>query len=489
MTRKLLKDVSASTIQVIVNQLLGLAVFLLISFYLSKDAYGELNWSIAVMAFITTVLGLRLEQIVVKKSAAVQDASGIMTLFMIHVLLSGAGFYLLLFILSFIFPTFFTAHNMLLLLALSQLFIFFSSPFKQTANGKERFDYLAIMSSTSNLIRSIALFFIIAFYHLSIQWVLIIFITSSFFELVVSFFFVTRLMKIPLSAKISFGDYKIFLKESLPQIGAAVLMAGISRLDWILLGFFSTASLTAEYSFAYRVYELSPFPLLVIAPVLISRLARYFTNHSEQSLLQKKKELSLLIRTEMIAATLIPLVLNIIWTPVIDSLTGNKYGAVNQWTFFILSICIPFQYINNIIWSAHFTQNRLKLIFRITLITFCIILTGDLLLIPLYNVKGAALVYLSAVIIEYINYMRSSELSKIRETWQSLFICLTAAGCSGFAAFYFLDDILWRLVFALSLFFILLLATRQLRTNDMIYVLQLVRNKKPDESNNSAITK
>lgn len=477
MTGKLLKDVSASTLQVMITQVLGISVFLLTSLYLPKDVYGELNWSYAVLMFITTVLSLRLEQIVVKRAAVDQDPSAIMTLYMIHVLLSGMGFYLILLFLSFIFPLFFTVHFFLLILGISQLLAFFSSPFKSVTNGKERFGYLAVMSSTAILIRTIGLSIIIIFFHLTIQWVMAIFIASSFIELAVCFYLVNNRMQIKLTTHIRFTDYIHLLKESLPQIGVAVLMAGISRMDWILLGFFSTASLTAEYSFAYRVYELSPLPLLIIAPVLLSRFSKYFASNTEQMLLQKKEKLSLLVRSEMIVATFIPLVLNIIWVPFIDSLTGNKYGAVNQSTFLILSCCIPFQYISNLIWSAHFAQNRLKLILRITLITFCIMLAGDMLFIPLYNVKGAAFVYLAAIIIEYINYMRSSALSKIRETWQSLFICFMTAAGSGLAAFCLFDNVLWRLVLALPLFFLLLLATRQWRINEFRYILKSLKKR------------
>jgi O-antigen/teichoic acid export membrane protein len=484
MNPKLFKDISASTIQITVNQVLSLVVFLLTSLYLPKDTYGEFNWSLAVLTFITTVLSLRLEQIVVRKAAALQDASSILTLFMLHVLLTGIGFYLLLLLFSFLFPSFFGVHYMLLLLAISQLFNFFASPFKQVANGKERFGYLAVMSSTANLLRSIGLFVAIVFYQLSIQWVLGIFIVSSLVELAISFFIVTRLMKVSLTSKVDFRDYKILILESLPQLGSAVLMAGINRVDWILLGLFSTASITAEYSFAYRVYELSPFPLLIIAPIILSRFSRFFAAHSEDSLLKRKKELSLLIRLEMIAATLIPLILNIIWTPLIDGITDSKYGAVNQFTFFILSVCIPFQYIINILWSAHFALNRLKLIFRITIITFCIILIGDLVFIPLYNARGAAIVYLTAIIIEYFNYLRSSKLSGIKETWQSLLICLFAAIGSGLASFYFFEEMFMRLAFALALFFLIVLATRQLRISDIRYVFQpVIQGKRNSDQN------
>ncbi|HKO79658.1 MAG TPA: oligosaccharide flippase family protein, partial [Chitinophagaceae bacterium] len=458
MPGKLLRDLSASTLQVITNQALGVIVFLITSLYLSKHYFGELNWSVAIFTFAYTLLSLRLEQIVVRKSAIEPDSSKIMTLYLVHVLICGIGFYLLVLLLKLIFPSFFTTHSLLWVIGISQLLSFISSPFKQVANGKERFDYLAIMSSISNLVRVVLLTIGIALFSIDMQWVLIIFIISSFIELSVCFFLVRFRMNIALSRTISLHDYITLLKNSLPQIGSALLMAGITRMDWILLGVFSTSAITAEYSFAYRVFELSPFPLLIIAPLLLSRFSKYFAHNKEQLFLTRKKELGILVRAEMIAATLIPLVLNIIWTPLIDSLTGNKYGLVNQYTFLILSFCIPFQYISNIIWSAHFAMDRLKLILKITITTFCIILVGDLLFIPLYGSKGAALVFLLAMITEYVNYMRSSELAKIKETWQSLLICLLAAAGSGFAAIYFLDTTLWRLISALLSFFFLLLA-------------------------------
>ena len=475
MPGKLLRDISASTIQVVVNQLLGAIAFFLISIYLPKESFGELNWSLAIFIFANTFLSFRLEQIVVKRSATEKDSSKIMTLYLMHVLFAGVGFYLLLLLLKVVAPTFFSVHNLLLIVGISQLFNLISSPFKQVANGKERFDYLAIMSAISNLVRVILLVITITFFVLDIRWVLAIFISSSFIELTLSFFIVSYRMKIPISHSVGIRDYFALLKESLPQMGSAILMAGISRIDWILLGIFSTSAIMAEYSFAYRVYELSPLPMLIVAPVLLSRFSKYLAVDSGQSLLLKKKELSVFIRMEMIAATLIPLILNIIWAPVMDFLTGNKYGSTNQYIFLILSFCIPFQYINNIIWSAHFAKNRLKLIFKITTITFCVVVAGDLLFIPQYGARAAALVFLAAMITEYLNYMRSSELSKIKATWRSLIVCMGAAVFSGYATIRFLDNSCWRLALALPLFILLLLATGQIRKNDINFVRQLIR--------------
>jgi O-antigen/teichoic acid export membrane protein len=477
MTPKLFKDVSASTVQVLINQLLAAIVFLLISFYLPKESYGELNWSFAVFAFANNLLSLRLEQVVVRKTASGLDGAAVMNVFMFHVLLTGISFYILLLLLNVAFPGFFAVHDLLLVVGIAQLFSFFSSPFKQVANGKERFDYLAAMSSINNLVRVTLLLLLIFFSQLTIEKVLLVFIIGSVAEFLFCFLLARVKMNVPLK-RVRIKDYIKLLKESLPQIGAAILMAGITRLDWIFLGIFSTAIVTAEYSFAYRVYELSPFPLLIIAPVLLSRFSRYFANNPQRSLLERKEELGLLIRVEMIFATFIPLILNLAWSPLMDALTGDKYGQVNTWTFFILSCCIPFQYITNIIWSAQFAQNKLKLILKITLVTFLVVLLGDILFIPQYGALGAALVYLVAMMIEYINFMRTSELSRIRESWQSLLTCMSAALAAGFSVLYFFDDTGWQIAAATILYLMILLGTRQLRLSDLQSVFQVVKLKR-----------
>jgi len=479
MNRKFISDISASSVQVILNQFLGLVIFFLTSRYLTKTVYGEMNWSLAVLTFITTILSLRLEQLVVSRIAAGQDARKILTLFTGHIVFTGIAFYIVLWIASIVFPSFFGKHDLLLILAISHLLSFFSSPFKQLANGKENFRWLAAMSSIANVIRSTWLLYVVVFSSLSIQQVLTIYIISSFVELLVCFSIANYRLGVSFSTQYKMADYFLLIKESLPLAGTVVLNASIARVDWILLGLFSTPEKTAEYSFAYKVFELSPLPLLILAPILLSRFSKFFSKHQEYDLLQRRRELSLLIRTEMIMATFIPLILNIAWTPLIDTLTANKYGSVNEFTFFVLSCCIPFLYMNNLLWSVHFAQNHLKVILRVTVITFLIILIGDLVFIPMYTAKGAALVYLVAIIIEYLNYMRTSTLSKFQEAWLSPFVCLTGAIASGIIAKYISDSTVIRLCLAIPAFSVFLIATKQIQKNDLDYILRFFSNKKP----------
>ena len=466
MKRAFLKDISSSAIQVILNQGLGLLIFIITSRYLTKAVYGEFNWSLAILSFVTTILSLRLEQIIVRKVAAGDDPSKMLSLFAGHTLFFGLFFYIVLLLASMLFPSFFQQHDLLLLLAISQLLSFFSSPFKQLANGKEFFNLLAVMSLVSNLVRSAGLLWVVVFSDLTIQQVLIIYIFAALAELLVSFYIVQYRLKISVSSRWSLKDYFSLLNESLPQIGSVFLNACVARFDWILLGILSTTLITAEYSFAYKVFELCPFPMLILAPILLSRFSRYFSIHDEASLSAKKRELGLFIRYLMITATVLPLVLNVAWVPLMDALTANKYGAVNKTTFFLLSLCIPFQYMINLLWTIQFAQNQLQRIFRITAITSAVIITGDLLMIPLLNAKGAAIVYLLATAIEYIIYLRCSVLLKISESWQAMIICIGIALISGFSVEYIDGSLILKLLVAVIIYSILLLITKQVKRND-----------------------
>lgn len=466
MKRRFLQDISASTIQVVLNQVLGLAVFILTSRYLSKPVYGEFNWSLAILTFVTTILSLRLEQVIVRKVASGENPSTLLGIFAAHTLFFGLFFYLLLYSACLIFPSFFHQHDLLLIAAISQLLLFFASPFKQLANGQEHFRLLAIMSTVSNLVRAAGLLLLLLLNSFGIQQVLIIYIVAALAELVICIYAVRFRMGIRISRGWVIKDYLLLLRESWPQIGSVFLNAAVARFDWILLGIFSTSVITAEYSFAYKVFELCPLPMLILAPVLLSRFSGYFSRHSEDSLLQNRKELSFFIRYAMIAATLLPLLLNIAWTPLMDAITGNKYGEVNKLSFFILSLCLPFQYMINLLWTVEFAQNRLKKILQITAVSCIVIVAGDLLMIPLMNAKGAALVYLLATMLEFGLYLRSSVISKIKESWISVALCTGSALLSGVAAERLTEPVHMRLAIALCIYSGLLILTSQVKWND-----------------------
>ncbi|MBS1509603.1 MAG: oligosaccharide flippase family protein [Bacteroidetes bacterium] len=466
MQKKLFRDISASTLQVLFNQVLGLLLFIITSRFLSKPVYGEFSWSLAVITFIVTILSLRLEQIVVRSIAAGEAPQRMLSLFSGHTILFGTGFLIVLLVINFIFPAFFKLHHLLLAISISQLLLFLALPFKQVVNGKEHFALLAVISSVSNLLRVLLLLWLVFFRTMDIDQVLIIYIISALAELIACFTAVQWRLKIHLQLKWKKDAYTAFLKASLPQIAVVFLSACMARFDWILLGIFTTTTITAEYSFAYRVFELCPFPLLIISPVLLSRFSRYFATHSENDLLQNKALLAIYIRYAMIASTIIPLVLNIVWAPLVDTITAGKYGAVNKTTFLLLSCCIPFQYMVNLFWTIAFAQNRLHTILRMTAITSAVIIAGDCCAIPFLKAQGAAMVYLVAAVVEYVLYLRGSVLKQLKESWQPLLLCVCAAFIAGIAVTYWNGHVLIQALLGVLIYGVLLAATSQAKIND-----------------------
>ena len=49
MKRKFIHDISANTLQVIINQVCGVTIFYVLSVYFSKNDFGEINWALAVL--------------------------------------------------------------------------------------------------------------------------------------------------------------------------------------------------------------------------------------------------------------------------------------------------------------------------------------------------------------------------------------------------------------------------------------------------------
>ncbi|HVW62497.1 MAG TPA: oligosaccharide flippase family protein [Puia sp.] len=460
---KRIKHISANTLQVLGNQCLGVFIFLLISRELDKPSFGELSWALAVLTFITTLLSLRLEQIVVRNIAAGDDPSGMLTLFAAHNFFTGLIFFGVLSLVCYLYPGVNEQYYLLWLLSISQVLTFWALPFRQLLTGRSAFGWLAMLSSISNLARATGLYISTIYSALTLQTVIVLFIISSFSELVLGIWIVCGRLKIRLGMSDGFKAYIALLKSSLPQVGVVFLNAGIARIDWILLGLLSTPAHTAEYTFAYRAFEFAPLPLLVLAPFLLNRFAR--GDDPDESFLRA------LVRVEMVLATLPVLWLVIMWAPLVDAFTNNKYGEVNTGTFLILTCCIPFQYLINLYWSHAFARNRLVHILSVTAVTGAIVLAGDVLLIPAYAGQGAALVYLAAMVVQYVLYARNAVFKSKKEWGLLLLLAMSVAACSDLAAISLGDSLMLRLVIATALYCLLGWLTGLLKTKEMIRVV------------------
>ena len=434
MKKKLVSDISANSLQVIINQLSGLVIFYILSTQLSKDQFGEINWTLAVLLTLFNILSFGIDQVVIKKIAAGNNINATLTAYTVHVVFSGLVVYAVLAICHFLFSGFFHLHQLLLLIGAGKLMLFFATPFKQLANGLEKFKPLLFMSTCSNLLRSAALIFLAFTENITLQTVIIVFIAGDAAELLLCLAITKYQLKTPVTLRWNKANYTSLLKESLPQLGVALFTSAIARFDWIFLGLFTSTVVLANYSFAYKVFEMATVPLLVIAPILIPRFTKLFAAGNEDVPAVTMNRLLALLRFEIIIACGVALLLNMLWVPVIDLITQNKYGAVNTHTILFLSACMPFLYFNNFLWTISFTRGNLKAIFYIFLICFIVNITATVTAIPFFSGEGAAAAYLFATIIQSLLFYRHCAFYKYKAAVLQLLLILIYTAAAGLLA-------------------------------------------------------
>lgn len=474
MRRKFLHDISANSLQVIISQVCGLLIFYVLSLYFSKNDFGEINWSLAVLLTAFTTLSLGIDQVMVQKIAVGEDPQKILSIYFFHVVAAGLIFYTLLLMVVFFFPVFQQNHRLILFLGIGKLMIFFASPFKQLANGLEKFRALFIMSICSNIVRAAALLSFAFFSTLNLTTVIIIFITGDLTELLISYFITKKVLRISFSNQWTTKNYFSLLKASLPQAGVVVFTSAIARFDWIFLGILASNIALAEYSFAYKVFEVTTLPLLVVAPLLVPRFTKLFRGDTKINMAGKINDLFALLRFEIITASLIALTLNIVWIPLIDFITHGKYGTVNRYTILILSACMPFIYANNFLWSIHFSQRRLKMIFYIFFITFLVNVTGDIILIPFLGGEGAAFAYLMTILLQFLMFRAKTDVINLKQNIVFV-ICPAIAFASGYLSCHTFDNTWWQLISAFLIFFLLLIFTRLIRKSDWYIIRKITQ--------------
>jgi O-antigen/teichoic acid export membrane protein len=461
MKGKLIQNLSANTLQLVVNQLFGLVIFFILSTSLDKDIFGRVNLALAILLAVFNILSFGIDQIVVRKIASGDDPRALLSVYLAHVILTGVLFYAALLLLNSFMPQLFGAYKLLLFIGCGKLMIFFSTPFKQFTAGFEQFKLLARMSVISNIIRGIALLVLALLHSVTLNYVVLIFIGGDLAELIWSVILFKYKLKIPIAISWNKEKYIRLIKESFPQVGVVVFTSALARFDWIFIGLMVSAVKLAEYSFAYKVFEMSTLPLLALAPLLVPRFTQLFKNKEVRT-----TDMRLLLRVEMIVAAFIALILCLSWSPLIDAITNHKYGMVNLKTVFILSLCMPLLYLNNFLWSVSFAQGRLKMILGVITLTFVINLAGDVLLIPILKNEGAALAYLAAMLIQCVAYIKKNDVEGLNTCWQPLLYCTLCALLSGFIAEKIFSNIWLVPISAISIYVAILFVTQQFRISD-----------------------
>ena len=89
MKTKLVNNLSANTLQLIINQLAGLAIFYILSIGLDKNSFGQINLALALMLAVFNILSFGIDQIAVRKIAGGEDPQFVLPLYIAHVLITG----------------------------------------------------------------------------------------------------------------------------------------------------------------------------------------------------------------------------------------------------------------------------------------------------------------------------------------------------------------------------------------------------------------
>jgi len=402
-SKKFLRDVSASGIQVVVTQVANLIIFYLISKYISKEEFGFYNWSVALCSTIITVMSLGMDLVYVKRVASDIKTETTISLHLFHTLLSTAILIASGTVILTIFPDLLEFHILFLLVLINQSIFSITNSIKLCLNGYEKYNQLAKLSIIISITKVGSIISLFLFKKFTIEFIILAFIANYIIEFVISYYLTNSVLNYFIRPRLYFREYKLLIIESFPQLGTVLFDSALARLDWILMGIIATSVKTAEYTFAFKIFEISKMPYLVIAPILLTRFSKLFKNNK---ILNENEKINLdnLFKVEIFVAVLIPIIAIAVWPDLFDLITDGKYGTTTALTYIILALCIPMHYSTNFLWTMAFTQGQLKMIFVVTIITSSLNILLNLSLIPFFNSEGAAISFLISTIIQVILY-------------------------------------------------------------------------------------
>lgn len=445
-----LKILLSAGFQTLAIQLLGVAFFYIVSLYLDKDAFGVLSWCNAVAITVNLLLSLGMEQVVIRRVAAGKARSDwAAAAYFLHTGISSLAVLLLLLLLSWLLPP---NEKMQLLpwLFAAQSAVFVATPLKQLLNARERFAPYALIAVLANTAKIVLVFLVLRKGALSIGQVSGILLVCGLFELLAAWVYTRYFTGFRLRVRLM--AYKKLVRESLPQFVFILFDSSLSRIDWILMGLMCADAVTAEYSFAYRAFEVARMPSLIQSMVLLPRAARLMQKDGMLPDGQNRK-LGHLFTLVMGAALALIAVLNLAWTPLVDWVTGGKYGAVNALTFLLLSLCIPVHLATNIYWCFAFSARKYVQISRISIVCALVNLSANFVLIPLFAGQGAAMAFVLATLVQGILFYRLSARVGVQvNPWPALGMLLLAVALFAAAGFlslgWGLKVLLWLPAFA-----------------------------------------
>ncbi len=408
--------------------------------------------------FIITFLSLGLEQVVLRRVSASKSSEWAAAAYLLHTIVSSVVAIAILYLFSLTITTWNNAH-ILMWFFVAQALTFIGSPLKQFLNAKERFAPYGVIALISNTLKLVLAWFLLTRQLLHLNGIIWILVACSFFEFVALLIYI--LAKTSFSFRFKIQAYVKLVKEARGQFISVIFDSGLSRMDWILLGLLSTNAITGDYSFAYRAFELARLPIIVVAPLLMPKFARLFSN-ADKLEVEQRDMLNNVIVIAIFLTIAIPVCLNIVWSPWIGALFDDKYGASNAREFGILSICIPLHFLVNLFWTISFSAKRYRYVSTITIVCAVCNLLLNVFLIGLYGGLGAAFAFITTTIIQVTLYYRFVNKKLVPISLRPVVILFIYGIIAYLGAVYLLDNLLLQILVAMAIYISLSLFTGQL---------------------------
>lgn len=194
---------------------------------------------------------------------------------------------------------------------------------------------------------------------------------------IVSIFSIKAVLKI---WKTKRETIQIFIVKSLPLIVSTFLILMYYNLDTILIKYFMDYESVARYNAAYKIV----FAFIVVRSVFTSVI---FPRMAEKKVNWREGKLFATIGVGV--AVLITLFMYYFSGTILSIAYGEKY-IDSEHVLFILSLTASVLWINLFYPTFFIAVKREKFYMKVHIITALINLVGNILLIPLYGIEGAA---------------------------------------------------------------------------------------------------
>ncbi|NLI81647.1 MAG: oligosaccharide flippase family protein [Deltaproteobacteria bacterium] len=400
--KRILSQVSASAVSKVLSLGINAAYFLVIAIWLPKSDLGVYAFCLAAGQLASEVTTFGTNPVIVRRIASESSTLGITS--------GTALFQRLTFPLALAFivsPVLILApvqidHPGLLLLAFAACAVGQIAGFiKQLFVAQQKFWHYTWTEQAGLIFRVAAGLLLVLMGH-GAAGLIVGLLMGYLLDALMAGFIASKTLGFSLLPRIDLPELKALLKEGFPLVGLVLFNQALARADWIMMGAMRSAEETGEYAFAYRIFELSWLPHAILGTVLLPKLSSAL--RSGDVAYESRHRLTLLHRLMVSLSVVLPLAILLAWSPVIDSLTEDKYGKVNELVMMILCVSVPFAAGTGLMWNTAIALKKTAGIMVISCASSLLSVAMNFLLIPSLGGTGAAMASSIPFTIQYFLY-------------------------------------------------------------------------------------